>query len=377
MDRQTKRRRRIAFGLAGLCAAIVCVIMGWWLVSVLVSGTVILALSRRQGVPVLVYHSVSADAAWLPWARNISVRPEVFARHMDVLARSGWSVISDQALFDVLAGDVPSGRHVVLHFDDAYADVLANAVPVLRHHQMPATIFASSDFVDPSHGVRPDLGTAPVGYLNADELRHLDADPLFDVASHGKDHARIATGAATRPRADVGKWDTETAYLWSMIEGDKSRWFDMQPPAVSTIPANDSALTARAPDEDETTQTARVTAALTEARKDLSRVLGREVSYLCWPFDRVTPVARAAAHAAGFTRLTGARTDNRPNSGATDVSRTHINDHAAGQGALWMEALVFRAKLEVASGNLLWLPVTVLAAMRRKRFAPYLHGHAA
>ena len=36
-------------------------------------------MKREGGVPVLVYHSVTSQGAWLPWSENISVTPEFFA----------------------------------------------------------------------------------------------------------------------------------------------------------------------------------------------------------------------------------------------------------------------------------------------------------
>jgi len=337
-----------------------------------------LYLRKRTGVPVLAYHSVSSDPSWLPWGDNISVRPEVFAKHMQVLKDARWEVICDDQLFARMPQDANQNKkQLVLHFDDAYADVLANAVPILKRFGFAACTFASSDFVDSSTGIRPGLGAAPKGYLNADELRQMDRDPLLSIASHGKDHARIATGPTVARRADPSVWGGETAWLWSMMQGDKSRWFEQTPPDNADIPANDSALTGQGPDESPAEQAARVTQNLKAARAELGAILERDVTYLCWPFDRVTPAAKEAARAAGFTRFTGGRADNAPHGGSDTVSRTHINDHAAGPAPLWVEGLIFRAKLEVASGNLLWWPVTTLAALRRKRHFRFLHGHAA
>jgi len=377
-DRQKTRKQRLIKSGLVLVAAFLIGLTVSALAGVVMSGIAFWMLSRRVGIPVMTYHSVSADADWLPWARNISVRPEVFTRHMDVLKSGKWTVIPDRVLFDVMAGkaEVPA-RSVVLHFDDAYADVFANAVPVLKRHNFPACVFASSDFIDQSADIRADLGTAPKGYMNAAELVSLDTDPNFEISSHGKDHSRIAIAGATVPRPEPKVWGPETAYLWSMFDGDKSRWFETAPPHDTEIPANDSALTARQEGESEIDQLSRITASLKAARGNLSNLLGRDVTYLCWPFDRVNDVALKAATQAGFTHVTGGRDDNRAGSGATMVSRTHVNDFAAGPAPLWVEALVFHAKLEVASGNLLWMPITTLAKLRRKRTITFLHSHLA
>lgn len=381
ITRQARRKRRLIEAGAGLILALlVAGLLSIWL-GLAVLGVVIWRAARYVGVPVMVYHSISDNVGWLPWADNIAVRPAVFARHMAHLARSGWTVISSETLIAAQQGHVTVPRRsVVLQFDDAYLDFFTEALPVLTCFQLPATVFASSDFIDPSSGLRQE----DIGYMNADELRQADANPLIDIACHGKDHARIATGPETSPRKP-DQWGKETAWLWSLCPGNKARWFETTPPAISEVPENDSSLCARAwsPDGLESTQArdARVTAALQEARAAIGDVLGRETSFLCWPFDRCDPAAIANAQAAGFTALTGGVADNsaapQPGAALRPMSRTHVNDHAAGGGGLWVEVLVFRAKLEVAAGNLLWWPVTSLASLLRKRRYAFLHGPAA
>lgn len=373
--RKIRAFRLLGAGIGGI-AALGLLGAGLWVAGIALLVASVASLALRRGVPIMVYHSVSPDASWLPWAQNISVRPEVFARHMQYLAQSGWTVVPDQRLTQ---GAPLPRRALVLHFDDAYLNNLIHAVPVLRHHGLSATIFASTDFIDPSDTLR--TGGPDLGYLNAAELRHLDADPLFEIACHGQDHARVAVAGPKHDRPDPATWGPETAWLWSLMPGDKSRWFDGMPPPAERIPANDSSLTARlvinGSPEDAQAFRARVQGQLEQARARLSAVLGRDVTYLCWPFDRVTPEALEAAKAAGFQRFTGGRRDNISVAQAQVFSRTHVNDYAAGAAPLWVETLVFRAKLEVASGNLLWMPITLAANLRRKRAHPYLHGHFA
>ena len=365
-DRRIIRRRRLLVwgGLVALGLAATFLLSGWWL---LLCAFAVWQLSRPQGVPVMVYHAISPKGDWLPWADNIVVRPDVFAAQMAWLSRSRWQVVSST---DVFHGAGPGC--LALQFDDAYFDFLHGALPVLRRYQMPATVFASTDFIDGSSGVRATPGDWR-GYLNADELRMIDRDPLFEVASHGKDHARIATGPSTTPR-DPAHWGKETAYLWSLIPGDKARWFETAPPTAAEVPQNDSALCGVGLDETPEAQKARVTANLQAARADLSGVLDRDVTVLCWPFDRVTPEAETAARAVGFTHFTGGRADNGFDQPCSVMSRSHITDHAMGGGPIWVEVLLFRARLGVAAGNLLWWPVTTLASRLRARRYQQLHG---
>lgn len=392
--RQRKRRRALRSGLwaalgggAGVILLAVPVAPGWAAALVVTAGLALAlrALDDRGGVPVMVYHSVSSAPEWLPWGANTSVRPEVFEAHLRVLRRGGWRVISSRELVRARQeGRPPPRRAVVLHFDDAYLDNHVAAMPILRRHGMPATVFASTDFVDPSSGLRPGMdagkGVRWDGYMNADELRAMDADPLFEVACHGTDHARVAVGPPTgAERLTARGWKRHAPWLWGQMPGNKARWHEAETPPLpldTPVPQTDAALCASAwdadtGDEPATARRARVLGDLRRARAGLGAILGREVTFLCWPFDRVTPEALDLARAAGFTLFTGGHGQNRPGEDPTVLSRVHVNDHAAGPGMpLWVEATVFRARLGVAAGALWWLPLTWAAARRRAKTHP-------
>lgn len=335
---------------------------------------------KPGGVPVVVYHSVSRDASWLPWARNTSVRPEVFLRHMEVLRRKRWTVFSREAFEAARARGLTIPRKsVMIHFDDGYLDNWMTAVPIMRRYGTPAVFFASADFIDPSTGLRPTMyegATDWRGYMNADELREVDADPLFEVACHGADHARVPVAGDPVATLTPENWRSH-APLWWLGQGDKSRWFGepMPAPEGTPVPPSDSALTSPAlvdgQPETRAAFEARVRASLIRARHRLEAVLGRNVDFLCWPFDRVTNQSAAIAREVGFATLTGGRGENRETEDPLFLSRTHINDFAAGPAPLWVEGLVFRAKIGVAAGNYWWIPVTTWAKRRRARhFTP-------
>ncbi|MCE6953151.1 polysaccharide deacetylase family protein [Cereibacter sphaeroides] len=338
-------------------------------------------MRRPGGVPVIVYHSIAPEAGWLPWSDSITVRPEVFRRHMQVLRNLGRIVVSSSWLRERReSGASVDPRWVVLHFDDGYLDNMLHAAPILREFGHPATIFVSADFIDPGRGLR----SQGIGYMNADELRAMDADPLIEIASHGLDHGRIAVSDRIAGHLDAGNWRGYAPHVWALSPGPKARWFEADGPAPlrlgDPIRQSDSKLCGRwwrdGAQEDEAARNRRVEAELREARARLEGILGREVRFLCWPFDRWTPAARRAAEAAGFRSFTGGRGENRPDEDPTVLSRVHVHDHAFGGGPLWLEDLAFRAKLGSMSGTLYWAPLVMAASLiRRRRFArPGVHA---
>jgi peptidoglycan/xylan/chitin deacetylase (PgdA/CDA1 family) len=134
----------------------------------------VLGWRRPQKPVVLTYHSIHADEVGL------------FARQMDELRQQAKVVFAD-------ASNVPSNA-VAITFDDAFQNILDRALPVLKQHGMPSTIFVPTGY----------LGTAP-GWINprrnsqrasgrvasSQELKSLNPG-LVKIGSHTVSHARLA-----------------------------------------------------------------------------------------------------------------------------------------------------------------------------------------
>jgi peptidoglycan/xylan/chitin deacetylase (PgdA/CDA1 family) len=92
---------------------------------------------RRQSV-ILLYHRV-AEGVSDPW--SLCVSPANFAAQLAVLAARGVRTLD--ALVDDLAQE-RRPRAAVVTFDDGYADVATTALPALRTHGVPATLFVTT-----------------------------------------------------------------------------------------------------------------------------------------------------------------------------------------------------------------------------------------
>lgn len=346
-------------------------------------------LHRPGGVPILVYHSVSPDAAWLPWAANTSVRPETLRRHLAALRSGGWTIVStDRLVASRRDGTALPRRCVVLHFDDAYLDNVLFAAPILREFGAPATFFASTDFIASGDALRTGAAQGGPedwrGYMNAAELRALDADPLFDVEAHGTNHARVPVSDEAVDMLTARNWKRHAPLSWAAIEGDKSRWYEAEtpPPPLregQAVPRTDSALAGRwhraGGTEDEAAFADRVDRMLVAAHGGLADILGRPPRIMAWPFDRCCAVSIKAARRAGFEAVTGGRGENRPGEDPGVLSRVHMQDSAFGGGPAWLEALAAHARVNGAAGRLSWHGLTALAArLRRRRFGAPGYG---
>jgi peptidoglycan/xylan/chitin deacetylase (PgdA/CDA1 family) len=92
---------------------------------------------RRSSV-ILLYHRVAEGFAD-PW--SLCVSPANFHEQMALLAARGVCPLDD-LLDELAAGRRP--RSVVVTFDDGYADFCSAALPVLRAHDVPATLFVTT-----------------------------------------------------------------------------------------------------------------------------------------------------------------------------------------------------------------------------------------
>ncbi len=87
---------------------------------------------------ILAYHSVGTPE----WGVN-DVTPGDFERHLQIAVDDGWSFATPA---EVMAE--PDKPQLALTFDDGLTSVLANALPVLRHHGVPATAFVVTGWAD-------------------------------------------------------------------------------------------------------------------------------------------------------------------------------------------------------------------------------------
>jgi peptidoglycan/xylan/chitin deacetylase (PgdA/CDA1 family) len=82
-------------------------------------------------------------------AANLTVTTEFLDRTLSYLREQGVEFVTLAELSERLSGRRPSGRRMVaLTFDDGYRDNLTLALPILRKHQIPATIFVPSGAPD-------------------------------------------------------------------------------------------------------------------------------------------------------------------------------------------------------------------------------------
>ena len=142
--------------------------------------------ARVPGVVVLIYHRVGARAQ-----TEIDLPADEFERQMAWLADTGRAVDIDTAVARLalrepaeVAGGAPDP--VVVTFDDGTSDLAEIALPILARHQVPATVYLATRYVDeqlpwPADGV-------PLSWAGAREM--VDSG-LVTIGSHTHSHALL------------------------------------------------------------------------------------------------------------------------------------------------------------------------------------------
>lgn len=105
-------------------------------------------LVRGRGV-ILTFHHVDPrpPGAYAP-NRLLTITPAFLDRVIVTLKERGFVPVALDDLPARLAGGGDGRPFAVLTFDDGYRDNLDHAVPVLRRHGVPWTLFVTSDFAD-------------------------------------------------------------------------------------------------------------------------------------------------------------------------------------------------------------------------------------
>jgi peptidoglycan/xylan/chitin deacetylase (PgdA/CDA1 family) len=139
----------------------------------------------RTPVPVLLYHSVSADGAGM--MRRYTMAPALFRAHVEWIADQGFETltVSDYARALRAENALPA-RPLVVTFDDGYADFLDEAAPVLAEYRIRSTLYVTTRPVGETR--RGTLAGRPM--LMWRELSQLAAIGV-EIGAHSHDHAQL------------------------------------------------------------------------------------------------------------------------------------------------------------------------------------------
>jgi peptidoglycan/xylan/chitin deacetylase (PgdA/CDA1 family) len=135
-----------------------------------------------------MYHRIAPEAPG-PLA-HLTMPPDRFAWQMTALRDGGFALLrqSDVAAWVGGRRDLPP-RAMVVTFDDAYADNVVHAFPVLERLGIPAVTFVVTDKLGGRNDW--DSGVAPWPIMDAASVRDWSARGL-EFGGHGRTHRSLA-----------------------------------------------------------------------------------------------------------------------------------------------------------------------------------------
>lgn len=150
-----------------------------------------LAAKRRPGPRILIYHQVGTNLG-----REMEIATETFASQLHHLEAEGSIVSLEEAVSRM--GTPDDDRLFVLTFDDGYADVHANAFPLLVERQAPFTLYVTTLPVEDSSVSRPDALA-----LTWEHLKEMLESGLATVGAHTHTHPDLRFLSADAVAAEL------------------------------------------------------------------------------------------------------------------------------------------------------------------------------
>ena len=112
---------------------------------------------------------------------STNIKKEQFLKHINELLKPKYNVINiEQALDAINNKKLVKDRSVVITIDDAYSSVFNYAWPIFKKHNIPFTLFVSTDVID---------NNTP-GYMSWEEIRIL-RDNGITIGSQTKSHPHM------------------------------------------------------------------------------------------------------------------------------------------------------------------------------------------
>ena len=112
---------------------------------------------------------------------STNIKKEQFSKHINELLKPKYNVINIEKALHAINGTKPiKDRSVVITIDDAYSSVYKYAWPLFKKHNLPFTLFVSTDVID----------NKTPGYMTWEEIRNL-RDHGVTIGSQTKSHPHM------------------------------------------------------------------------------------------------------------------------------------------------------------------------------------------
>jgi peptidoglycan/xylan/chitin deacetylase (PgdA/CDA1 family) len=172
-----------------IAGCVACLLILLWLVY-----RYSLFVPAPAGLPILIYHKVSRDHE-----DALTISPMRLDSQLAHIKSRGYTSVSFLDLKAALDGRQPlPSKPVILTFDDGYLSTYELAYPLLRKHQLKATVFLPVAFIGKSN--EWDGGGEPL--MSYDQIRELGGNSI-EFGLHSYRHENFQSYSPAQAEADV------------------------------------------------------------------------------------------------------------------------------------------------------------------------------
>jgi peptidoglycan/xylan/chitin deacetylase (PgdA/CDA1 family) len=151
----------------------------------------VLGLSKKESIRILMYHQVLPRS--IAYKNDLIVTVENLDEQLIYIKNNFKTVF-----FKDLETSRSIENKIILTFDDGYYNNLQYLLPLLEKHQLKATIFIPTEFI------QNDLNAEEKVYMNFDEIRSLPPN-LVEIALHSHSHKNFSQLTLSEAEADLLK----------------------------------------------------------------------------------------------------------------------------------------------------------------------------
>jgi peptidoglycan/xylan/chitin deacetylase (PgdA/CDA1 family) len=151
----------------------------------------VLGLSKKESIRILMYHQVLPQS--IAYKNDLIVTVENLDEQLIYIKNNFKTVF-----FKDLETSRSIENKIILTFDDGYYNNLQYLLPLLEKHQLKATIFIPTEFI------QNDLNAEEKVYMNFDEIRSLPPN-LVEIALHSHSHKNFSQLTLSEAEADLLK----------------------------------------------------------------------------------------------------------------------------------------------------------------------------
>lgn len=260
--------------------------------------------ANRGSLCVLMYHRFSRNE------EGDKISADEFTAHLDYLSRHANVLSLSETIETLKNGDSLPPNAVVITIDDGYADSFDIAFPLLRKFQIPATVYAVTNFLDGKCWLWTDLMRFVLSETTLENVRiEFAGDDKIEAKLNGK-QSRLQT--ASRINTRLKKMSNESkdskieeiAHIlkveipatptgdFAAVSWEQAREMDAGSVQIESHTVTHPILTNIAQNEldDE----------LRESKKRLETKLNKEVKHFCYPNGNLNETVRKSVENAGY-----------------------------------------------------------------------------